>query len=212
MDINRGKWYVGAQYIAPLLLVLLLMGCAAQPAAPALTSAPTLEPLPAQNVTDLPPTATTDPLLATMELLTMPPLSFYESPRFGYSFRYPVTSAITIGGEGETVWIDQQIQIRVMAINPEEIQGDGPVIESADSTFVNGIAARRLAGYVGAVGGNTPQRYQTLVIPANNRFYTITAYELRTDVVLPIDRTMGDIPLPVLSIFDTIIGTFQITS
>lgn len=195
-----------------LLLIFILNACAGQPAAPAPTSPPTLEPLPAQNVTDIPPTATADPLMATMELLTMPPLSSYESPRFGYSFRYPVTSAIEIGGEGETVWIDQQIQIRVMATNPEQVQGDGPVIESADSTFVNGIAARRLAGTIGAVGGNTPQRYQTLVIPSNNRYYTITAYELRSDVVLPIDRAMGDIPLPVLSIFDTIVGTFVLTS
>jgi hypothetical protein len=188
------------------------MGCAAQPAAPAPTQANTLEPLPAQNVTDVPPTVTTDPLIATMELLTMPPLSLYESARFGYSFRYPVTSQIEVSGEGEFVWIDQQIKVQVMAINPEQSQGDAPVIETADSTFVNGIAARRLAGYLGAVGGNTPQRYQTLVLPANNRYYTITAYELRSDVVLPVDRAMGDIPLPVLSIFDGIVGTFVLMS
>ncbi len=200
-----------AQYIAPLL-ILLMAACAAQPAAPAPTQPATPEALPIQDVTDIPPTATTDPLLATMELLTMPPLSLYESPRFGYSFRYPVTSAIEISGEGELVWIDQQIQIRVMSTNPEQIQGDGPMIETADSTFVNGIAARRLGGYIGAIGGNTPQRYQTIVIPAQNRFFTLTAYELRSDVVLPIDRTMGDIPLPVLSIFDTILGTFVLPS
>jgi hypothetical protein len=193
-----------------ILSLLLIMGCTTQPAAPVATSVPSVEPLPAQSVTEVPPTTTTDPLMATMELLTMPPLSLYESPRFGYSFRYPVTSQIEVAGEGEFVWIDQQILIQVMATNPEEIQGDGPVIESSGNTFVNGTAARRLEGYIGAIGGNTPQRYTSIVIPAQNRFYVLTAYELRRDVVLPIDRAMGTIPLPVQSIFDGIIGTFQV--
>jgi hypothetical protein len=191
-------------------LLLVASACAAQPAAPPPTGAATFEPLPAQNTTDTPPTATTDPLMATMELLTMPPLSLYESPRFAYSFRYPLTSEIDATADGESIWIDRQILIRVTATDPELNPSAVVIIDSVGSTFVNGVAARRISGRLAALGGSTSQNYESIVISANNRFYIITAYELRNDVQLPADRERGPIPLTTLSIFDTILGTFVI--
>ncbi|MDX2136870.1 MAG: hypothetical protein SF123_02155 [Chloroflexota bacterium] len=193
-----------------LLAVCLLLvntACAPQPAAPE-TPAVTIQSLPIDDVTSAPSTATPDPLLATMAQVTIPPLTLYESARFGYSFRYPVTSGIEVSNEGEIVWIDAQIMISVSAANPEQAQGSGTVIETAESTSINGIAARRLTGSIGSIGGNTPQHYQSIVIARNNRYYVLTAYELRRDVVLPVDRTLEPIPLPVQSVFDTIVATF----
>jgi hypothetical protein len=187
-------------YLALLLLLLLSTGCA-----PAQSSA-TTEPLPAQN--DVPPTLTPDPLLATMAVATIPPLATYESSSFRYSFNYPATSLLEESGSGQQVWLDKQILVQVMDVNPEAAMGDMPVIETADNTLVNGQQARRLTGMIGAVGGNTPQRYQSIAIPFGGRFYVITAYELRNDVVLPIERAMGNIPLNTLSLFDLIVGTF----
>jgi hypothetical protein len=185
------------------LSVLLLLLCAA--CAGAQTS-PTIEPLPSDN--DLPPTITPDPLLATMAQPTIPPLATYDSATYRYSFNYPATSQIEVASDGQSVWLDKQIWINVSDVNPETPMGDAPIIDTADSTLVNGLAARRLAGSIGAVGGNTPQRYQSVVIPQRGRFYIITVYELRNDVLLPIDRQFGDIPLPALSLFDLVVGTF----
>jgi ribosomal protein L21E len=186
------------------LLLLFSAACSLQAGAPATQSLPPDEAPSAA-------TSTPDPLLATMEQVTIPPLTVYESPRFAYRFSYPVTSAIEVTGDGELVWIDAQIFISVMTVNPEQAQGDGPVIETAEDTMVNGIPSRRLTGYIGSIGGNTPQNYQTLVIAAGERFYVITVYELRRDVVLPVERTRGAIPLPVLSVFDILIATFGLT-
>lgn len=185
------------------LSVLLLLVCAA--CAGQQTSL-TVEPLPSEN--DIPPTITPDPLLATMAQATIPPLATYDSATYRYSFNYPATSQIEVASDGQSVWLDKQIWIYVSDVNPETPMGDAPIIDSADSTLVNGMPARRLAGSIGAVGGNTPQRYQSVVIPHSGRFYVITVYELRNDVVLPIDRQFGDIPLPALSLFDLVVGTF----
>lgn len=197
----------------PLLLIALCLlvsaACAPSPAAPS-TPAVTIQPLPIDDVTSVPPTTTPDPLLATMEQATIPPLSLYESAQFGYTFRYPVTSSIEVINEGEFVWIDAQIMISVTTANPEEARGGGMVIEAAESTSINGIAARRLTGYMGSIGGNTPQNYQSIVIARDSRYYVIIAYELRRDVVLPVDRTRESIPLPVQSVFDTILATFTL--
>lgn len=187
-----------------IAFVLLLLCCAA--CASGDQTSLTVEPLPAQN--DIPPAITPDPLLATMAQATIPPLATYDSATYRYSFNYPATSQIEVASDGQSVWLDKQIWITVSDINPETPMGDGPVIESADSTLVNGLPARRLSGSIGAVGGNTPQRYQSIVIANGGRFYSITAYELRNDVLLPIDRQMGDIPLPALSLFDLVVGTF----
>jgi hypothetical protein len=193
-------------YVILALVLVCCIGCSLDQG-----SQSTTEPLPVQN-DDLPPTATLDPLLATMAVATIPPLATYQSSTYRYSFSYSATSQLEEEDSGQTVWLDKQILIRVSDTNPEDALGDGPVIESADSTFINGQAARRLAGYIGGIGGNTPQRYQSIAIPFGGRFYIITAYELRNDAVQSIERTMGDIPLNTLSLFDLVIGTFIVLS
>lgn len=189
--------------LAFVLVTLLLAACApaATPAAPV-----TAQTIPQQ--TDLPPTVTPNPLLATMAQPTIPPLETFTSTTFGYSFQYPVTSSFEQTGDGQQIWIDKQVQITVGAANPEAVQGDVPVIETADSTIVGSLTGRRLTGYIGAVGGRTPQRYESIVISRSSRFYTITVYELRNDVALPADRALGTIPLPALELFNTVLGTW----
>lgn len=194
-----------------LVLALALAACTGAPAAePLATSTPSPQPLPAQN--DLPPTATRDPLLATLEQPTIPPLATYTSAAYGFSFQYPVTSSLEESGGGQTIWIDKQILVTVSDRNPEAAAGDGPVIETADSTIVNGMTARRLSGTLGAVGGNTPQRFESVVMARNNRYYTIWVYELRNDVILPADRELGSIPLRTMEIFNTMLATLAFSA
>jgi len=196
-----------------VFLVVLIVGltaCSGAPTAPSATSTPSPQPLPAQN--DLSPTATPDPLMATLEQPTIPPLATYTSTAYGFSFQYPVTSSLEESPDGQTIWIDKQIRVTVSDRNPEEASGDGPVIESADSTIINGMTARRLSGMVGAVGGNTPQRFESIVLSRNNRYYGIWVYELRNDVSLPADRELGSIPLGAMEIFNTMLATFTFSA
>ncbi|MCC6615388.1 MAG: hypothetical protein IT320_18070 [Anaerolineae bacterium] len=193
-----------------IVLILALAACSSAPASPTVTSTPSPQPLPAQ--TDLPPTATPDPLLATLEQPTIPPLATYTSAAYGFSFQYPVTSSLEETPDGQTVWIDKQIRVTVSDQNPEAAMGDGPVIEAADSTIVNGMTARRLSGMFGAVGGNTPQRFESIVLLHNNRYYGIWVYELRNDVLLPIDRELSSIPLGAMEIFNTMLATFTFSA
>jgi hypothetical protein len=188
-------------------IVLLLAACQPAAAPPVVTFTP--QALPAQDV--LPPTGTPNPLLATMEQPTIPPLETFTSRTYGYSFMYPVTSDFEETGDGRRVWIDKQVEITVSGDNPETVQPAGRVIESADSTIIGSLSGRRLAGSVRAASG-APQRFESIVIARGSRFYVITVYELRSDVTLPADRTPGSIPLPATELFNTVLGTLTFAS
>ena len=192
-----------------IVLIASLAACSGAPAAQP-TTTPSPQPLPAQN--DLPPTATLDPLMATLAQPTIPPLATYTSAVYGFSFQYPVTSSIEESADEQTIWIDKQILVSISDRNPEEAAGDGPTIETADSTIVNGMTARRLSGSIGAVGGNTPQHFESVVLSRNNRYYALWVYELRNDVSLPADRELSSIPLRALEIFNTMLATFTFSA
>lgn len=132
----------------------------------------------------------------------------YTNPAYGYSIDYPPD--VTLQAErDEFVWLDGQISILVSSFNPEEARGDAPVIESAADTTVAGYDARRLSGYIGAVGGSTPQHYESVVFPRNNRFYVFTVYELKNDVALPPDRELGDIPQAARDLLEQIVSSVR---
>ena len=148
---------------------------------------------------------------ATVTLATTQPLQTYTNPTYGYSIDYP--AELTLQAEqDEFVWLDGQIAILVSRFNPEEALGDGPMIESAEDVTAAGMNARRLIGYIGAVGGSTPQRYESVVIPHNDSFYVFTVYELKNDVALPADREFGDIPQSARDLFEQIISSIRFTA
>jgi hypothetical protein len=68
-----------------------------------------------------------------------------------------------------------------------------------------------LRGYIGAIGGNTPQRYESVAIPHNNLYYVITVFELKNDVQLPPDRELGDIPSEPLALFEQVLASLQLS-
>jgi hypothetical protein len=147
--------------------------------------------------------------LPTVTLATSVPNLTYTNTAYGYSIDYP--AAVTLEGDADDqfVWLDRQIEVMVSNVNPEDARGDAPVIETAEDTTVAGFNARRLNGYVGAVGGGTPQRYESIVIPHNNSYYVFTVYELKNDVVLPVDREFGDIPPEALTLFEQAVSSVR---
>jgi hypothetical protein len=173
--------------IALIGLVLILCAC-------------TLAQTPAAPATDTPVDEPTSPAQET-----------YTNPTLGYSIQYPAGLALDSNQDGSLVWLDRQISITTSNINPEDAQGDGPVIESAEDTTVGPYSGRRLRGYIGAIGGNTPQRYESVAIPHNNLYYVITVFELKNDVQLPPDRELGDIPSEALALFEQVLASLQLS-
>lgn len=144
----------------------------------------------------------------TITLVTAVPVLTYTNPTYGYSVDYPPEVALQAERD-ELVWLDGQLSILVSSFNPEEALGDTPVIETAADTLISGFSARRLTGYIGAVGGSTPQRYESIVIPHEGSFYVFTIYELKNDVMLPADRELGEIPPAARALFEQIVSSFR---
>jgi hypothetical protein len=142
----------------------------------------------------------------------------YSNKNFNYSIKYPNNLEIEEMGLDNVfignkpvrwIWVDKQIQITVSNNNPEDCRGDCPVISKKEDTNVNNIASKRLYGYIGAVGGNVPQKYQEVVIPHNNIYYIIAVYELRNNDLQPPDRKLNEISENKIKLFDQILSTFK---
>jgi hypothetical protein len=149
-----------------------------------------------------PPTVTLPPAP------TPSPLETYINPTFGYSFQYPAGLSVE-GSDDSYIWLDRQISVSASSFNPEEARGDGPLIESAEDTTVGPYPARRLRGYIGAIGGNTPQSYDSVAIPRGGTYYVITVWELKNDA--PVDDTYqpGAIPAEALGLFGQVLASWS---
>lgn len=180
------------------VIYLLLLTCAACNLNPQGSgeTPPTLAPLP------------TDATIPTPEVT----LNTYTNMAYGYSLQYP--SNLTVEGDqnSQFVWLGDRIWVMVSDVNPEAPMGDAPVIENAQDTMIGANTARRLSGYIGAVGGNTPQRYESFVIQNDNRYYQIIAYELPRGEVQPIDRTMSAVPADMVALLEQIVASLRFTS
>lgn len=179
-------------------IYLLLLLCAAcnlnQPGSAVVT--PTVPPLIPTEVSN--PNPTPDSNLIT-----------YNNAAFGYTFEYPANMPLDGDSNSQYLWIDRRINVSVLDKNPETPMGDAPVIESAQDTMIGVNNARYLKGTIGAVGGNTPQRYEAYVIQNDGRYYQFTAYELKNNVVQPADRKMGNIPADTLALLQQIVASLR---
>ncbi len=179
-------------------IYLVLLACAAcnlnqQGSAVITPTAPPVMPTEASN-----PNPTLDTNLIT-----------YNNAAYGYTFEYPANLQLDGDTNSQYLWIDRRINVTVFDKNPETPMGDGPVFDSAQDTMIGVNNARYLKGYIGAVGGNTPQRYEAYVIQNDGRYYQFTAYELKNNVVQPIDRKMGDVPSDTLTLLKQIVTSLR---
>jgi hypothetical protein len=158
-------------------------------------------------------TPTAPPLLPTEASGSNPTpdttLITYNNATYGYTFEYPANMPLDGDTNSQFLWIDRRINVNVADKNPETPAGDAPVIENAQEVMIGVNNARLLKGYIGAVGGNTPQRYETYVIQNDGRYYQFTAYELKNNVVQPATRKMGDVPADTLALLQQIVTTLR---
>lgn len=133
----------------------------------------------------------------------------YNNAAYGYTFEYPANLALDGDTNSQYLWIDRRISINVLDKNPETPMGDAPLIESAQDAMIGVNNARYLKGSIGAVGGNTPQRYESYVIQNDGRYYQFTAYELKNNVQQPADRKMGNVPPDTLALLQQIVSSLR---
>ncbi len=142
----------------------------------------------------------------------------YTNSTHGFLLKYPTT--ITLQEESELfgrrdedyILLANQIEVRVTSFNPLNCRGDCPVIEKQEQVTVAGYPATKVFGYIGAVGGNIPQRYQSVVLEKNKKYYVFDIYELEREMVSPPDDIeLGEIPAYKLALFNQILSTFKFT-
>jgi hypothetical protein len=140
-----------------------------------------------------------------------PALETYINTVHGYTIQHPTGLALD-SDDPANVWLDNQILITVSNLNPEDARGDTPVIESAEDTTVGAYNGRRLRGFIGSVGGNTPQSYESVAIPHNNMYYVVTVYELKNDAPLDDTHQPGPIPADAMALFEQVLASLQLTA
>lgn len=179
------------------LLLLLSAGCNLNPQASAdPTIAPAFAPLP------------TDATTPTAEIT----FNTYSNTAYSYSLQYPTNLTIEGDQNSPFVWLGNRIWVMVNDTNPETPMGDAPVIENAQDVMIGANNARRLSGYIGAVGGNTPQRYESFVIQNDGRYYQFIAYELPRGEMQAADRTMNPVPADVVALLEQIVASLRFTN
>lgn len=138
----------------------------------------------------------------------------YTNTQNGYTIQRPRSVSLVEENNGGTVIIDDQIEVTVVDFNPEEARGGGvPVHENISDMMLGQFPARRATGYVGAIGGVTPQSIEQVIVPHNNRYYVFTVYELkRSQWTGEAPRTLQAIPATEVELFNSILTTLRFDS
>ena len=137
--------------------------------------------------------STTDLEIKAQEILL--PLSFqpiptpvawgrFSDPQSRFTFLYPPLLELTTEESQESWILGDRIKIEVLPFENSWITcfysslGDCPFVEGDEIVDVNGVEARRVSGYIGAVGGNIPQEFITYIFTLGDQALVITVYAL----------------------------------
>jgi hypothetical protein len=103
----------------------------------------------------------------------------YTNEAFGFAIDHPPGFEVPGPEHAEPFGsLGEQITFNIGEANPEDCRGDCPVIETSETVVIGNNEATKLAGYIGAIGGNIPQQYQTYVFERGGRYYSFTLYAL----------------------------------
>lgn len=130
----------------------------------------------------------------------------YADEENGYKFAYPKELTVWQLGPHE-LWVGEQIQLSITSTDPTNCRGDCPLIELQNEVRIGKLIGKELIGYVGAVGGTTPQSYRTVVVSQDGRYFAWTVYELPRTAIRPPNAPMGRISQDKNDLLDRIVGT-----
>lgn len=134
----------------------------------------------------------------------------YSNPEYGFSINYPSQLDITPGQGNSTLYIGKKIHVWVSDANPLECRGDCPIVESTEPATIAGLQATKVTGYIGAIGGNIPQRYLKYIVPRNNRYFIFTLYALSYKATSNDVATIRPLNESDIELFEQVLKTFKI--
>jgi hypothetical protein len=147
---------------------------------------------------------------------TAVPWNTFEDPMGRFSFFVPPTMAVN-PGSGENSWVlGDRI---IFAINPtnaywvgclEQPLGDCPIVNENELVEVNGLRARRLKGWFGAIGGRIPQEYLTYIFEVEGEYLVFTLYALPLDLEPTDMTTVWPVEGMHLELFERSLGTLTL--
>ncbi|MBP9690695.1 hypothetical protein KBD81_01300 [Candidatus Woesebacteria bacterium] len=147
------------------------------------------------SITPLPPTEAPNPL------------QLFTNAQNTFSFMYePPTQIIEENG---VVWIDEIISLTESAVALAACRGACPVLEERATKKLGEHTWTVSRGYVGGIGGSTPQAQQYFELQNGSTTIRVTVNELGKDEPLMIAREQGSIPQDRIDVIEKILTTFQ---
>jgi hypothetical protein len=127
--------------------------------------------------------------LAQNPIPTQVPWSRFTDTQTRFAFVYQPTMTISnVPGE-LTRRMDDKIEIEIHQPGKswgacfDQALGDCPVVEQDEIVEINGVEVRRVEGWVGAVGGYTPQEILTYIFDMDGQQLIFTIYALPLNTI-----------------------------
>lgn len=115
---------------------------------------------------------------------TIMPWNNFSAPSDQFSFLYPPSLSL-MPADQENKWhLGNRIRVEILPYDRSWITcfyqslGDCPFVELDQNIEINGQEVRRIEGYIGAVGGYTPQEFMTYIFNLGDQALVMTVYAL----------------------------------
>jgi len=151
--------------------------------------------------------------LALNPVPTAVPWPRFDDPQGRYAFVYPPTMAISPAPGGNGWRLGDQIEFFVARPGRswvacfDQALGDCPVVDNDSIVEINGAEVRRVKGWMGAVGGRTPQEFLTYVFDLGEEQLILTAYALPFDSEVKEFTTVWPLEGMILELFERTAAT-----
>jgi len=115
---------------------------------------------------------------------TIMPWNDFSAPTDQFSFIYPQSLHLQTADKENSWHLGSRIRVEVLPYDQSWITcfykslGDCPFVELDQNIEINGQESRRIEGYIGAVGGYTPQEFLTYIFNLNDQALVMTVYAL----------------------------------
>ncbi|MEM7332098.1 MAG: hypothetical protein AAF490_08400, partial [Chloroflexota bacterium] len=113
---------------------------------------------------------------------SQPQTYFHHNGNF--SFLYPADASLAEFGSPDNLYLNDQIFIHVSETSPTPCYGACPFIEHSEETAVNGYPATKMTGFIGSIGGNTPQEFVKYRFLRGDGYIEFTLFALPTTAPL----------------------------
>lgn len=137
----------------------------------------------------------------------------YVDESHGFGLRHPAQLELEIGphsdGYGAT-YVGDQIEIRTSPTDPLVCRGDCPMIEESETITIAGRDARQVLGYVGSIGGYTPQHFLMYLIRLGDTYVSFVLYAESRHATAGDPSTIRDLDEKDIDLFERMMQTLEI--